>query len=810
MIAKCSALAAECRGQARKMMTSLDLSKQDQSTIDALKLELENSWATIDELHESELASKREASELRLEIERLTRDDDRALTHERSSTGETDTGEPFGFQRASARRVDSREMEKILSAKESLTAERDELLEQTVKLREDINKFAERTRRAEMSKLDLDLELQKVRDTMHANAMDVEREKRAKERLEQETTEVNERSRQREEEIKEYKMKMTKAEEMIQKLEKETNVQQRRAEAIQKELNLLASKSDKLHRKLDQMRANNKSAEDANAAKMHEIRALHDEIKKYERENDKLSKKSSQLEAKLRIAEQSKLDVDDAKDSLKQEVHMLEQKLERQRRDLENEQRRRNDLLRERDVLLKTTTQAQNATSHQQDLIRIHESQRQTLENELKSFKVDAAKQDLKIKQLDQERAKLSMDVKNAASLQEKYEHDIDERESRIADLQKELREAETEIKRVEKAYDAIRAERNTQSKFLVESQSKIADIQHACAMKTSKIDALQEEIRAKESIIASERFEHRKLDREHEALTRHGDRLHSTLRETQDALKNANDETKTLQTSVSSLRDHCAAHRKQIDDVNRDRDVLNAQLTQRNQECRLLYEKVKIQQRILNQSQAEYKERVHEIKMLKLRLASHARELSSLREAAASIDALKQEVQALDLELIHERTKVKALSEELETPMNVHRWRQLKGSDPNMYELLQKVRVLQRRLITKTEEVAAKEILLDEKSKVLMELRVVLSRQPGPGAFEELRETHAQIKDKSRQIKGLQSELNMFIAHRDAYTHELGALHEELTALRRKKSESDSAAKRGSTSPRTVVFASA
>ena len=58
-------------------MTSLDLSKQDQSTIDALKLELENSWATIDELHENELASKREASELRLEIERLTRDDDR-------------------------------------------------------------------------------------------------------------------------------------------------------------------------------------------------------------------------------------------------------------------------------------------------------------------------------------------------------------------------------------------------------------------------------------------------------------------------------------------------------------------------------------------------------------------------------------------------------------------------------------------------------------------------------------------------------------------------------------------------------------
>ena len=104
-------------------MTSLDLSKQDQSTIDALKLELENSWATIDELHENELASKREASELRLEIERLTRDDDRPVTHGRSSTGGTDTEDPFAFQRPRPRRVDAREMEKLLSAKESLTAE---------------------------------------------------------------------------------------------------------------------------------------------------------------------------------------------------------------------------------------------------------------------------------------------------------------------------------------------------------------------------------------------------------------------------------------------------------------------------------------------------------------------------------------------------------------------------------------------------------------------------------------------------------------------------------------------------------------
>lgn len=52
------------------------------------------------------------------------------------------------------------------------------------------------------------------------------------------------------------------------------------------------------------------------------------------------------------------------------------------------------------------------------------------------------------------------------------------------------------------------------------------------------------------------------------------------------------------------------------------------------------------------------------------------------------------------------EKTKVKALSEELENPMNVHRWRKLEGSDPTTFEMIQKIHTLQKRLISKTEEV--------------------------------------------------------------------------------------------------------
>lgn len=47
-------------------------------------------------------------------------------------------------------------------------------------------------------------------------------------------------------------------------------------------------------------------------------------------------------------------------------------------------------------------------------------------------------------------------------------------------------------------------------------------------------------------------------------------------------------------------------------------------------------------------------------------------------------------------------------MSEELENPMNVHRWRKLEGSDPTTFEMIQKIHTLQKRLISKTEEVTA------------------------------------------------------------------------------------------------------
>lgn len=69
-------------------------------------------------------------------------------------------------------------------------------------------------------------------------------------------------------------------------------------------------------------------------------------------------------------------------------------------------------------------------------------------------------------------------------------------------------------------------------------------------------------------------------------------------------------------------------------------------------------------------------------------------------------IPDLKNEIHNLNKEYIEEKLKVKGLSEELENPMNVHRWRKLQCIDQENYELITKTQTLLKRLIAKTEEV--------------------------------------------------------------------------------------------------------
>jgi len=153
----------------------------------------------------------------------------------------------------------------------------------------------------------------------------------------------------------------------------------------------------------------------------------------------------------------------------------------------------------------------------------------------------------------------------------------------------------------------------------------------------------------------------------------------------------------------------------------------------------------------------------------------------------ASEIGELRNEIVKLNRDLLVEKLQVKALSEELENPLNYHRWRKLEGTDPDTWEMLQKIQTLQKRLIKKTEEVVEKDVVIQEKEKLYVELKNLLARQPGPEVAEQLSIYQQNLKEKTNQMKAMAAELNMYQAQVNEYKYEIERLTRELQEMKRR-----------------------
>merc|ERR1712078_934882 len=340
---------------------------------------------------------------------------------------------------------------------------------------------------------------------------------------------------------------------------------------------------------------------------------------------------------------------------------------------------------------------------------------------------------------------------------------DIKNRDNKISEGRKNLADVRAKLSQQKTAYEHVRTDRNLYSKNLVESQDEIAEMKRKFKIMYHQIEQLKEEIKEKEQALTKEHFEYNKTQKNMQSSKDRLEKLkkrQATLRQSKLAQES---EIKKLGQTIQEAEQERQAAEKEYEEVISQRDILGTQLIRRNDELALLYEKVKIQQSTLQTGEVAYKERLEEIRALKIQIANLNREMEIQAQKTNNGDERKRQVYELQRELLHERTKVKALSEELENPMNVHRWRKLEGSDPSQTEMMAKVKALQRRFIAKTEEAVEKDLLIHEKEKLFIELQNILAAQPGPRAAEQVSAMQQALKERTKQMKAMAAELNMY-----------------------------------------------
>uniref|UniRef100_A0A7S3JRV6 Cilia- and flagella-associated protein 58 central coiled coil domain-containing protein n=1 Tax=Aureoumbra lagunensis TaxID=44058 RepID=A0A7S3JRV6_9STRA len=357
----------------------------------------------------------------------------------------------------------------------------------------------------------------------------------------------------------------------------------------------------------------------------------------------------------------------------------------------------------------------------------------------------------------------------------------------RIHELSNKISEWESKLKQQQHLYESVRSDRNLYSKNLIEAQDEIAEMKRKFKILNHQIQQLKQEISAKDQTLVKESFAHEKIEKQHDQQRNEISRMRHLIKTNDDIVNKQDAEIRRLASTIRKMDDEALTQRKEYDQVINERDILGTQLIRRNDELALLYEKVKIQLSTLRKGEAQYAARMQDIQILRLKIRDLHRELTISQNTSSHTDEFRQNLISTQRELLQEKTKVKALSEELENPMNVHRWRKLEGSDPATYEMIQKIQTLQKRLIFKTEQVVEKDLIIQEKEQLYNEIKTILARQPGPEVAEQLSVYQSSLRAKTRQLKAMASELNLYQAQVNEYKYEVERITRELQDVKRK-----------------------
>ncbi|CAM6008539.1 unnamed protein product [Sphagnum balticum] len=742
LIKKCRELNGEIQKNVKKVTSTMKMNQDDANTIAALKLELDKAWRMVDASQEKEAKAKDNIQALKLEIAELG--------------GVVD-------QSAAITAVQDAQVENLEKDKEKIAHLLDGQKAQIETLKKELEEWAEKWKQYEQKEFDMERELSATKDQLASKCSECEREAKRKDRLDRELRALKNESVARDIEIQNHQVQIGAGHAQISQLNEVVKEAKLAAEKAAKELLLTHFRMEKLNADMEEQISNNTQLLAENSQKQVELKMKDDEIEVQKQETMRINKLRESTLHKLKAANFLAEDLEKERDLKIEQCMKLEKELEEQKRLVDQQRRRVEEVVREKDMLNKVKTVAEAETKRQMESVKTGLVLIKNLEVELNLYKEAAVKQDKALLSIEKQSQKYGAEAAAYATKLTQAYDEVRNREIELSEQQRKIEEGEAKMRHHLNLYEAVRTERNLYSKNLVEAQDETDEMKRKFKVMNHLVEQLKEELISKDNALIKEHFDYLKLEKEREQLKMEVSKGVVKIKNTDMAVAQHLTNIVNLNRIIGEADAEKMQLKKDLETTKSERDVLGIQVVRRNQEVKLLYEKMRIQASTLVKGQAQYKDRLNEVRILKVKIADIKREHAILSYNAKDISVLKREIHSLNKELIQEKTKVRALSEELENPLNVHRWRKLEGSDPVAYDMILKIQILQKRLILKTEQVMEKDMMIQEKEKLYVELRNILKGQPGPEVAEQLT-THVRLlNEKTRQLKAMASELNMF-----------------------------------------------
>ena len=765
---KCNELSSEINKNAAAVKEALQLSQKDQCAIALLKQDTEKAWASVEERKRKEQSIAHTVDRLQEEVNKLS--------------------EQLQQERARVLRQ-GEDLEKTSGEKDQLKALRDNHLhqiEQLSKTKSDFQKenesleseLEELTSKSAIKKKEMELQSTEINSVKKRYDASESSKVALKEKLEQKTIDYVD-------------------------VQYSASLEKKKSDQLKKELREANTRMEKQASECEELSHQTQHLSDTVESQKNKMVSICDDLKKHREElkiaqaaQNRIASEKSHLQRKYdsehRNALRLQQAVDDAKaiaHTREKEVHSLRQELDKSNRREDQSFRELEVINREKNLLTDKSQRYEQKAKEADEEIRHREQTIISLEKELSCTRDTAISTQKKLSSLEKLCEKHSNDLSHERTVAENVNDAVRSRDIELQDMKKEISKWELKSSDQMQMCNQLRAERGKTSRQLVDAQEDIKRLQNQVSILSNEIKSLRRELSSKDEFLAKERLDTKQEKAKKDQASGEVSRTKQRLDQQEFVIQKQDLEIRRLNATMKQMDDEVLDQKKEYDQIVNERDVLGAQLIRRNDEIALLQERMKMQEATLKKGEIQYKERLGDIRLLSIKLQDLKREINAKQETPSRDDHISRDLAKKEKELLEEKIKVKALSDELENPLNVHRWRKLGGSDPATFDLVQKIEILQKRLIKKTEQVMEKDAIIQEHDTSLASLKKQLDRhrQPDTTVVEKLSISENEVREKERQMRAMAGELNMNQTQVSEYRKEMDRLNHELHEMKHK-----------------------
>lgn len=766
LIGKVKELREELGAHSTKIDTAVQLSQEDEETIGTLRMEIEKAWAMADTAHQREKDSRETIQVLKQQVADLD-----ALVSQ--SAGLTMGQEAYLRDLINTKRQLEDEHLLLASKVSHLAQDHKECSKRLKKVQAEESAGREDygSRLASYQALLTNLETQQKERGIKEQSV---REYRTT--TEKHVAEIEKKRVQTESyNVEEGKLKKDAVEltDEVQNLMRQVDDLQHKFKAEADRLSYLEQQNLELKRDIPKKQAVLKERETEEAKerknlKMAEqlVRSQQSELTQLVNERDSLilasNKFSSEIDALLEVVAEREKEVQAVESELQKAMHgkgvTLQENAnkENERTALEGErileEGKRRSAAQELAALL---TENEKMRKHVFELEQIHQEELTAAQTSMLDYH----------KTLDQIRAKRS----DAKKLRDVYAAH------------------EKKQKTQQELLERVSSDRNRTEKQLRETEAEWRELKEKHANHIGSIEQMKNDLVGKEGLLCRLHTVSKQIHRDTACTEQRASHLKEDCQHANTRIQALKEEAHQLQQVIANCDAEKVRQEMRLKSITNERNVLATQLIRRSDELHLLYDKIQLQQSMLEKGALDYAWKVSEIVEARDELQETRLRCRLVLVRLRYVERLKKKELNGSKVLTQERARVRVLTEELSKPVNVHRWRRLEGSKPVLLDDIAKVQMLQKKLLAKCDECERKTNEISGKEARYADLRRRLARMPGPEAAEDLTLYHENISKRREQIRTMTGELQNIEQHAEVLTEEVRMLSEELWEVKNK-----------------------